>query len=64
MREFYCKNCGTIFSEFEQTNNEYDNGICPSCGEYCIVNLSFWRQLMERVLIAIDRRIKWKKYQR
>jgi len=25
-----------VFSEFEQTNNDYDNGICPYCGEYRI----------------------------
>jgi predicted RNA-binding Zn-ribbon protein involved in translation (DUF1610 family) len=37
VREFYCPNCKATFSEFEQTHNEYDNGICPSCGEYIIV---------------------------
>jgi uncharacterized membrane protein YoaK (UPF0700 family) len=33
MREFSCLNCGATFSEFDQTNHDYKNGICPYCGE-------------------------------
>jgi putative FmdB family regulatory protein len=29
---YECQDCGTKFSDMEQTNQEYRNGQCPSCG--------------------------------
>lgn len=29
---YECRDCETKFSEMDQTNQEYRNGQCPSCG--------------------------------
>jgi len=29
---YECLACGTTFHETDQTNQEYRNGQCPSCG--------------------------------
>ena len=29
---YECLACGTKFTDMEQTNQEYRNGQCPSCG--------------------------------
>jgi len=36
-----CADCGADFTEMDQTNHDYKNGICPCCGHKDIKPVDF-----------------------